>query len=68
MESSRRPEEKVVAKKKFALLIGNSIYEGRSHIPPALNDVEEFMQVLLTQWGFQEQDVTTLVDKALYKI
>ena len=55
----------VVAKKKFALLIGNSKYEDHPNVPPAPYDVEAFKQVLLNQWGLQEQEVTVLVDKAL---
>ena len=68
MESSRKPVETVVAKKKFALLIGNSKYEDHPNVPPAPDDVEAFKQVLLSHWGFQEQDMTILVDKALFYI
>jgi hypothetical protein len=48
---------------KRALLIGINNYKAVPHLMGSLNDVAAMKQILLTRWGFSEQNIRTLIDE-----
>src|SRR5690348_14148422 len=45
------------------LLIGINNYKAVPHLMGSLNDVAAMKQILLTRWGFPEQNIRTLIDE-----
>jgi len=49
---------------KRALLIGINKYKAVPKLQGSLNDIETMRQVLLTRWGFAEQNIAVVKDEA----
>ncbi len=49
---------------KRALLIGINNYKGAPKLQGALNDVDTMRQILLTKWGFAQENITVVTDEA----
>lgn len=49
---------------KRALLIGINKYKAVPRLQGSLNDIETMRQILLTRWGFADQNITVMTDEA----
>lgn len=54
--------------KRVALLVGVGDYRQTSKLEGPANDVTALRDVLLRRWGFQAQDIRTLVDKQATRV
>src|SRR5688572_15772177 len=53
---------------KRALLIGINKYQSLPTLQGSLNDIETMRQILLTRWGFSENNITIVTDEGATRL